>query len=38
MHVVGIVLHPERDSAEAVAAVLDWAMRRGIQVLGIETA
>jgi NAD+ kinase len=37
MHVVGIVLHPERDSAEAVAAVLDWAMRRGIQVLGIET-
>ncbi|HTZ92412.1 MAG TPA: NAD(+)/NADH kinase [Streptosporangiaceae bacterium] len=37
MHVVGMVLHPERDSAEAVAAVLDWATRRGIQVLGIET-
>ncbi len=35
MHVVGMVLHPRRDSAEAVAAVLDWATRRGIQVLGI---
>jgi NAD+ kinase len=34
MHVVGIVLHPERDSAEAVAAVLGWAERRGVQVLG----
>jgi NAD+ kinase len=32
-----MVLHPKRDSAEAVAAVLDWATRRGIQVLGIET-
>jgi NAD+ kinase len=32
-----MVLHPERDSAEAVAAVLDWAVRRGIQVLGNET-
>ena len=37
MHVVGMVLHPRRDSAEAVAAVLDWATRRGIQVIGIET-
>jgi NAD+ kinase len=37
MHVVGIVLHPRRDSAEAVAAVLDWATRRSIQVIGIET-
>jgi NAD+ kinase len=37
MHVVGMVLHPQRDSAEAVAAVLDWATRRGIQVIGIET-
>ncbi len=36
MHVVGMVLHPERDSAEAVAAVLDWAVRRSIQVLGID--
>ena len=33
---VGMVLHPKRDSAEAVAAVLDWAARREIQVLGIE--
>jgi NAD+ kinase len=37
MHVVGLVLHPQRDSAEAVAAVLDWATRRSIQVVGIET-
>jgi len=37
MHVVGMVLHPERDSAEAVTAVLDWAARRNIQVLGIDT-
>jgi NAD+ kinase len=36
MHVVGMVLHPKRDSAEAVAAVLDWAARRNIQVLGID--
>lgn len=36
MHVVGMVLHPKRDSAEAVSAVLGWANRRGIQVLGIE--
>jgi NAD+ kinase len=34
MHAVGMVLHPRRDSAEAVAAVLDWATRRNIQVLG----
>ena len=31
-----MVLHPKRDSAEAVAAVLDWAARRNIQVLGID--
>lgn len=37
MHVVGLVLHPERDSAEAVNAVLDWAKRRRIEVLGIES-
>src|ERR1700730_19470346 len=36
MHTVGIVLHPERDSAEAVTAVLDWATKRSIQVLGIN--
>jgi NAD+ kinase len=37
MHVVGLVLHPQRDASEAVAAVLDWAARRGIQVIGVET-
>ncbi len=37
MHTVGVVLHPERDSSEAVTAVLDWAARRRIQVLGIES-
>jgi NAD+ kinase len=36
MHVVGLVLHPQRDSAAAVAAVLGWAARRGIEVLGID--
>jgi NAD+ kinase len=36
MHAVGMVLHPERDSADAVAAVLDWAVRRQIEVLGLE--
>jgi NAD+ kinase len=37
MRVVGMVLHPQRDSAEAVGAVLDWATRRSIQVIGIST-
>jgi NAD+ kinase len=37
MHAVGLVLHPRRDSAEAVAAVLDWAARRDIRVLGIDS-
>ncbi|HEY5989346.1 MAG TPA: NAD(+)/NADH kinase, partial [Streptosporangiaceae bacterium] len=36
MHVLGLVLHPERDSSGAVAAVLEWAARKGSQVLGIE--
>jgi NAD+ kinase len=36
MHAVGLVLHPQRDSADAVAAILGWAARRGIQVLGAE--
>jgi NAD+ kinase len=31
-----MVLHPQRDSAEAIAAVLDWAERNGAQVLGVE--
>jgi NAD+ kinase len=36
MHAVGLVLHPRRDSVEAVDAVLGWATRRHIAVLGIE--
>jgi NAD+ kinase len=35
MHSVGLVLHPQRDSAEAVSAILDWAQKRSIEVLGI---
>jgi NAD+ kinase len=30
-----MVLHPERDSAEAVAAILGWAQRRRVLVLGL---
>src|SRR5215472_12242197 len=37
MHVVGMVLHPARDSAEAVDAVLGWAQRTGGQVLGLAS-
>jgi len=37
MHSVGMVLHPQRDSAEAVNAVLGWAAHRSIEVLGIST-
>jgi NAD+ kinase len=36
MHSVGLVLHPQRDSAEAVDAVLGWAARKQIAVFGIE--
>jgi NAD+ kinase len=35
MHNVGVVLHPQRDSAEAVQAILDWATRHGATVYGI---
>ena len=35
MHTIGLVLHPQRDSAEAVAAVLAWAARNDAEVLGI---
>jgi len=34
MHSVGLVLHPQRDSAEAVEAVLSWASQRNIKVYG----
>src|SRR6266542_3828355 len=36
MHSVGLVLHPRRDSTEAVAAVLGWAAQKGTEVFGIE--
>jgi NAD+ kinase len=32
-----MVLHPQRDSLEAVTAVLSWAQRKGVQVLGVES-
>src|SRR5580692_13086333 len=35
MHVLGMVLHPERDCSGAVKSILDWAARREIEVLGI---
>ncbi|MFI5610848.1 NAD(+)/NADH kinase [Amycolatopsis sp. NPDC051903] len=35
MHSAGLVLHPKRDSAPAVEAVLGWAANRGIKILGI---
>jgi NAD+ kinase len=37
MHMVGLVLHPRRDSAIAVSSVLGWAARKGAQVLGIDS-
>ncbi|MDX3188728.1 NAD(+)/NADH kinase [Streptomyces sp. MN03-5084-2B] len=35
MHSAGLVLHPRRDSAAAVEAVLGWAGKRNIEILGI---
>ena len=35
MHTIGLVLHPRRDSAEAVGAILSWAARNGTEILGI---
>ena len=37
MHVVGMMLHPERDCSGAVGSILNWAMRRNIKVLAIDT-
>ncbi len=37
MHVVGMTLHPERDCSGAVGSILEWAMRRNIRVLAIDT-
>src|SRR5579864_4728253 len=36
MHSVGLVLHPQRDSAAAVESVLGWAARRNIAVYGVK--
>jgi NAD+ kinase len=35
VHTIGLVLHPQRDSAEAVQAVLGWAAGNGAEVLGV---
>jgi NAD+ kinase len=35
VHTIGLVLHPQRDSVEAVAAVLEWATRNRAEVLGV---
>jgi NAD+ kinase len=35
VHVVGLLLHPERDCGGAVGSVLAWAERRHIRVLGV---
>jgi NAD+ kinase len=35
VHTIGLVLHPRRDSAEAVEAMLSWAGRNGAEILGI---
>jgi NAD+ kinase len=35
VHSIGLVLHPQRDSAEAVDAMLGWAARTGAEILGI---
>jgi NAD+ kinase len=32
---VGVVLHPRRDSAEAIEAILRWARQRNARVLGL---
>jgi NAD+ kinase len=35
VHTIGLVLHPQRDSAEAVGAILGWAAGNGTKILGI---
>src|ERR1700689_5534307 len=37
MRVVGLVLHPKRDCRGPVGGILEWAARRHIEVLGIDT-
>jgi len=36
VHAAGLVLHPRRDSAAAVEAILGWATKRGVEILGIS--
>jgi NAD+ kinase len=36
VRIVGMVLHPRRDSAEAVQIILAWAAHRDVMVLGLE--
>lgn len=35
IRVLGMILHPSRDSAEAVGTILGWAADRGVTVLGL---
>jgi NAD+ kinase len=32
---LGVILHPRRDSAEAVSAIIEWAAARDVTVLGL---
>src|SRR4051812_24927168 len=34
--VVGLVLHPRRDCGSAIDAIVAWAARRGVTVLGLH--
>ncbi|MBU2662732.1 NAD(+)/NADH kinase [Actinoplanes bogorensis] len=34
--VVGLVLHPRRDCGSAIDAIVDWAERRNVKVLGLH--
>jgi NAD+ kinase len=36
IHVVGLVLHPRRDCAPAIDAIMQWAADRGATVLGLS--
>ncbi|SHN45990.1 NAD(+)/NADH kinase [Cryptosporangium aurantiacum] len=33
---VGLVLHPARDSQQAIRTILDWARGKGVEVLGLK--
>jgi NAD+ kinase len=35
VHTVGLVLHPQRDSAPAIAAITDWSEARHVTLLGL---